>query len=266
MADGKPNDTTVKTLFAVSGNVCAFRDPDGRLPACEERLTDPGWRSVKARICHIAGRRRDSARYDKAMTDEERAHFNNLILMCPTHHVLIDDLEPDRFSVEILLDMKEKALEANGPRMGLQQWATDAQLTRYVALASVATQRQYAAEEAPVTYDLTATVEATMTATADVSTTGLSDDPAASGQFGFAGTTGFPNPNDDRRNRYALQVRQILGYENVLTVDDLVEPGRIDISTNTLPTDAEFDQLGQFARENGLSVLVTSQGERRQVP
>ncbi len=58
----------------------------------------------------------------------------------------------------------------------------------------------------------------------------------------------------------------MLGYDDVLTVDDLVEPGRIDIATNWLPTDLEFDQLGQFARANGLSVVVTSQAEQRKVP
>src|SRR3984957_2457586 len=100
--DGRPNDPTIKTLFAVSGNVCAFRDPEGRLPACEEHLTDPEWKSVKARICHIAGRRPDSARHVEAMTDDQRAHFDNLILLCPTHHVLVDDLEPDRFTIESL--------------------------------------------------------------------------------------------------------------------------------------------------------------------
>ena len=48
-------DWVVKTLFALSGNRCAFYDPEGLRPTCEEPLCDPAWRSVKARICHIYG-------------------------------------------------------------------------------------------------------------------------------------------------------------------------------------------------------------------
>jgi hypothetical protein len=43
------------------------------------------------------------------MTDEERDSFDNLILMCPNHHQLVDDLEPENYSVEFLTDMKQRA-------------------------------------------------------------------------------------------------------------------------------------------------------------
>ena len=274
MSDGKPGDTTIKTLFAVSGNVCAFHDLQGRVPACEGPLTDPEWKSVKARVCHIAGRKPGSARYDETMTDEERAHFDNLVLMCPTHHVQIDDLEPDRFTVEILHDMKARALEANGPRMGVQQWASDDQLNRYVGMASVAMQRHYAAEEAPMTHDLAVAIEATTMATATVLRSDTSPDaadesvdPSDHRERGLARATGFAHfDENDKRDRYAIQVRQILGYDNVLSVDDSVEPGRLDIATNWLPSDAEFDQLGGLVRANELNVIVTSQGEQRRLP
>lgn len=265
MPDGRPSDPTIKTLFAYSGNVCAFRDSEG--PACEERLTDPGWKSVKARICHIAGRRPESARYDITMTDEERAHFDNLILMCPTHHVRIDELEPDRFSVDLLREMKAKALEANG---GPRGWATDLQLDRFVALASVVMQRQYAAEEAPISSVATDPAQAVtgVLSTNIVASSGVGADISADrgGRYGFAGTTGFANRDAEDQGRYATQVRQILGYDNVLSVDDSAEPGRIDVATNWLPTDLDFDKLGQFGTANGLNIVVTSQGERRHVP
>jgi hypothetical protein len=123
----EPSDPVVKTLFAHSRNVCAFRDPE-RLDACEEALTDPSWPRVKARICHIRGRRLKSARYDPKMTDEERRSFDNLILLCPTHHTVVDDLEPDRFTVEVLLAMKERA-------MSEASWAReDAELDRVTRL------------------------------------------------------------------------------------------------------------------------------------
>jgi hypothetical protein len=41
-------------------------------------------------ICHIEGEGGKSARYNPNMTQEERKSFNNLILLCPTHHTLID--------------------------------------------------------------------------------------------------------------------------------------------------------------------------------
>jgi hypothetical protein len=90
--------TTMKTLFVMSGNVCAFLDPDpaSREPGCEQQLTDPKWESVKACICHIAGRKPGRARYDESMTDKQRAEFDNLILICPNQHLLIDKPEPGR--------------------------------------------------------------------------------------------------------------------------------------------------------------------------
>lgn len=259
MPDGKPSEPTIKTLFAYSGNVCAFRD--AQTPACEERLTDPGWKSVKGRICHIAGRRPESARYFAAMTDEERAHFDNLILLCPTHHVLVDDLQPDRFTIEILQEMKTKALEANG---GPREWATDHQLDQLVTLALVVMQRQYAAEEAPIR-TATAPAQAT-TATLSVSDGGSDATAEGGGRYGFVGTTGFANRDAEDHSPYATQVRQIVGYDNVLSVDDSAEPGRIDVATNWLPSDLDFDKLGQFGTANGLNIVVTSQGERRHVP
>jgi hypothetical protein len=94
-------------------NACAFRAPDSPNTAgCEQRLTHPSWNKVNARVCHIRGRAPGSARYDAGMSDVERGHFDNLILMCPNHHTLVDDLEPHRFSVEFLTDIEWKAFEA----------------------------------------------------------------------------------------------------------------------------------------------------------
>ena len=45
-------------------------------------------------------------RYDPAMTDEERAHFRNLILLCRPHHGLVDTLRPEEFSANLLENWK----------------------------------------------------------------------------------------------------------------------------------------------------------------
>jgi hypothetical protein len=93
----EPREPVVKTLFAYSNNVCSFADAERGSPACEEQLTNPGWKRVKGRICHIRGESPGSARYEESMTDEARRAYDNLILLCPNHHTLIDDLEPDRY-------------------------------------------------------------------------------------------------------------------------------------------------------------------------
>lgn len=72
---------TVKKLFALSGNCCAF-------PDCTRSLFEND--TVVTEICHIAAARPGEARYDKTQTDEERHGFDNLILLCPTHHTTID--------------------------------------------------------------------------------------------------------------------------------------------------------------------------------
>jgi hypothetical protein len=169
--------------------------------------------------------------------------------------------------------MKATSLEANARQGTLATWATEAQLDRYVTLASVAMQRHYAGLAAPITYEATGRVEATarLTATGQTSSRGVADgpdgNPAERGEFGFGETTGFSNPSPEAaESQYAIQVRNILGYDNVLSVDESAEPGRLDIATNWLPEDNQFDELGGFARANGLNIVVTSQGEQRRLP
>jgi hypothetical protein len=124
----QPNvsQTVIKTLFALSGNACGFADIDsGR--GCEEKLTHPDWKQVKARISHIRAWSPGGPRYDPAMTDEERNDFDNLILLCPTHSTVIDELEPDRYTVEVLLEMKQKALNHAAP---LKSWGSEETVDR----------------------------------------------------------------------------------------------------------------------------------------
>jgi hypothetical protein len=105
----------VKTLFAHSGNVCAFFDPDRFPPACEKKLTDPSWNGVNAVICHISGRRPGSARYDATMSNRQRNSFENLLILCPDHSTLIDRLEPMRYGTDRLNEMKQRNLNHAAP-------------------------------------------------------------------------------------------------------------------------------------------------------
>lgn len=58
-------------------------------------------------VPHI-GEKEGSARWDPAHDDDDGHEFWNLILLCPTHHTVIDDTEPDRFPPEKLIRMKER--------------------------------------------------------------------------------------------------------------------------------------------------------------
>jgi hypothetical protein len=61
--------------------------------------------TLTGEVCHIKGKRLGSARYDPSQTDVERHAYTNLILMCPTHHTVIDDDE-EAYTVERLCKMK----------------------------------------------------------------------------------------------------------------------------------------------------------------
>lgn len=93
-----PTVATIKRLFAVSGNQCAF-------PGCESQLVDLASGTVTGEICHIKAKSPNGPRYDPNQTDEERHGFDNLILMCPSHHKIIDD-DPTTYTVEKLLQYK----------------------------------------------------------------------------------------------------------------------------------------------------------------
>ncbi|HEX3069107.1 MAG TPA: hypothetical protein VHX14_11070 [Thermoanaerobaculia bacterium] len=92
-------EATAKRLYAVSGNACAF-------PRCPLPLIDPASGTLTGRICHIRARNPKGARYDTLQTDEQRNSFENLILMCPIHHDVIDADEKS-YTVERLLQLKQ---------------------------------------------------------------------------------------------------------------------------------------------------------------
>ncbi len=89
----EPSRPTVKRLFALSQNRCAF--PECIAPIVEASGTPTGI------ICHIRARSAGGPRYNAKQTDEQRHAFENLILMCARHSKVIDS-EPRRYTVEML--------------------------------------------------------------------------------------------------------------------------------------------------------------------
>ena len=78
--------STVRRLDTLSGNECAF-------PNCKKKLIAEDGISIISKICHIAAASNEGPRFDKNMKDDERRGFDNLILLCDEHHVMIDNKE-----------------------------------------------------------------------------------------------------------------------------------------------------------------------------
>jgi tetratricopeptide (TPR) repeat protein len=95
-----PTVTTIKRLFAASGNQCAF-------PGCALPLVDPDSGAVLGEICHVRARSPGGPRYDATQTEEQCHAFENLLLLCPSHHKIVDD-NPDVYPVERLLEIKAR--------------------------------------------------------------------------------------------------------------------------------------------------------------
>ncbi len=96
---------TIKKLFGLSGNSCAF-------PNCTFDLVSAEKKIIIAEICHIAGEKRKAARYNPNQTIIERESFENLLLMCRNHHWIID-YDEETYTVEYLHELKNKHIEEN---------------------------------------------------------------------------------------------------------------------------------------------------------
>jgi hypothetical protein len=94
-----------KRLWGKSGNRCA---------KCHRLLTEPGQaRAAEAIIgeeAHIVGERPGAARY-QPLPDRQRDAYENRILLCPTHHTIVD-AQPELWTVDALLALKAAHEEA----------------------------------------------------------------------------------------------------------------------------------------------------------
>jgi hypothetical protein len=84
-------------LAALSGGLCYW-------PGCPEPIIQRVGAEMYfiGQRVHICGALLGSARYDPAMTDDERRSFPNLVVMCKPHHQLIDINEPELYPAELL--------------------------------------------------------------------------------------------------------------------------------------------------------------------
>ena len=94
----RPTERTIKLLFAKSGNQCAH--PDCSTCLVMERTEQSG-EQVMGEICHIHARQPSGPRWHSDITREKRNSLDNLVLLCPTHHTLIDK-QPETYTAETL--------------------------------------------------------------------------------------------------------------------------------------------------------------------
>jgi hypothetical protein len=81
----KPTGETLRELFLKSGNLCAF-------PDCEQLMMNAKGVFI-AQVCHIEAAEEGGERFNPKMTNEERRHFANLMLMCYPHHAETNDVK-----------------------------------------------------------------------------------------------------------------------------------------------------------------------------
>lgn len=98
-----PDPSAVQALFAYSRNLCFFE-------GCDEKLTDPAWSDVNGEIVQISGDGPAVARFDPDEAAVDRQAYDNLLLLCPKHHKLVDRLAPSGFPPDVLRHMRTEHL------------------------------------------------------------------------------------------------------------------------------------------------------------
>lgn len=93
----KPTQHTLRRLYLLSGNLCAF-------PECGHVMLNEHGQFV-GQVAHIEAAEPLGPRYNPSMTDEDRRHITNLMLMCYAHHREVD-LNPGKYDVDSLRHYK----------------------------------------------------------------------------------------------------------------------------------------------------------------
>lgn len=100
----KYSDKTLKILFGFCGNRCAE-------PTCTNLIiadaTPYSVEAVIGQIAHIYASSDQGPRGKAGLTKAERDAPDNLVLLCPTHHVVVDK-QHETYPAALLIDWKEK--------------------------------------------------------------------------------------------------------------------------------------------------------------
>jgi hypothetical protein len=95
---------TLKILFTFCGNQCAH--PDCTQPIIENATAFSG-DLVVGQISHIYAHSDKGPRGKPGMTEQERREADNLLLFCPTHHVIVDG-QHETYPAYLLFEWKRR--------------------------------------------------------------------------------------------------------------------------------------------------------------
>jgi nucleoside phosphorylase len=95
----QPSVSEIKRLFARCAGRCAFQGCLNNL------ILDAG--GVIAEVAHICASSPEGPRFDPSQGEEQRHGIENLILLCPTHHALVD-ANPKEYGAVALREMKSR--------------------------------------------------------------------------------------------------------------------------------------------------------------
>lgn len=113
-----------KILWGKSGNQCAF-------PGCRQELvTDPyegGADAVVGIEAHIVSEKPRGPRGHEARPEGGFDSYGNIILLCPTHHTIVDD-SPEHYTRDYLIDMKRS--HENAMRLDSYEHAVPVELAQ----------------------------------------------------------------------------------------------------------------------------------------
>lgn len=95
---------STKILWAAAAGRCSFTECRTKLCFHEAGDAAP---FIVGEMAHIRGEKPSSNRHDPFQSETERDDYSNLILLCPTHHTLIDRKENEAlYTVKLLHEMK----------------------------------------------------------------------------------------------------------------------------------------------------------------
>ncbi len=146
-----------KLLWGRAGNQCAF-------PACVQTLTaDLGTEDseflatvgvVMGEEAHIRSARPDGPRFDETYEDTKLDSYENLLLLCPTHHTLIDKNGGVGFSVAQLEEMKASHEKLVTESLGAEEESQRELSERMIALLLLWEQKMQLEEWETITAQL----------------------------------------------------------------------------------------------------------------
>lgn len=116
-----------RKLWAASGGYCGN-------PACHKdlfTLSETGKILNIEELAHIIGQSQDGPRGEEDLPLDERDKFENIILLCPTCHTLIDK-NPELYPVEVVREWKKKHEESVRSLFETPKFASRQELRKYI--------------------------------------------------------------------------------------------------------------------------------------